>query len=39
MNQFGQLVQELYQNLMTYLRQSVLLKKKKRIIKFFMVAQ
>ena len=39
MNQFGKLVQELYQNLMTYLRQSVLLKKKKRIIKFFMVAQ
>ena len=39
MNQFGQLVHELYQNLMTYLRQSVLLKKKKRIIKFFMVAQ
>ena len=30
MNQFGQLVQELYQNLMTYLRQSVLLKKKKK---------
>ena len=29
MNQFGQLVQELYQNLMTYLKQSVLLKKKK----------
>ena len=39
MNQFGQLVQELYQNLMTYLRQSVLLKEKKKIIKFFMVAQ
>ena len=39
MNQSGQLAQELYQNLMTYLRQSILLKKKKRIIKSFMVAQ
>ena len=29
----------LYQNLMTYLRQSVLLKKEKKIIKFYMVVQ